>query len=464
MIQLDNITVSLPPRRPLARTILKDISITIEDGDWVALVGPNGSGKSTLLKVLAGVCPVRAGGLRLAPSGEEFSVALLLQEPDNQFVASTVRNELLLSVDPSIDGAGRDERIARAVERFSLQRVLDRNPHRLSGGEKQRLALATVWLSNPQVLLLDEPASYLDGEERERCVSFVRELNHGGVTVVWATPGGEDLRDAKRVVYLDGGEVRFDGPADGFEGVARTRGFDVLLPETDVTGPRSERPTTYGPSVVSMRSISFAYDDVEVLHGASGDILSNEAIGIAGPVGSGKSTLLSLISGVLEPKGGEIHRAFSRPVEKRDGRREQAVFYLFQSPERLFFAETVFEEMAFGLKSLGVPRVDLEGRVKEALSRVSLDPEVFLDRLPFSLSLGEMRRLAFAIAYSLRPKLLLLDEPTSCLDAAGRKILGELVDVLRSEGTTIVVASHDRAVLHGMMDRHWTIENGMLTN
>jgi energy-coupling factor transporter ATP-binding protein EcfA2 len=468
MIELDNISVSLPLRGPHARTILENISLTIRDGEWVAVAGPNGSGKSTLLRTIAGLCPPSAGRLRVEPtraSDQRTPVALLLQEPDNQFVASSVRHELLLSLDPSLARAARDERMAGAVERFSLHPFLDRNPHRLSGGEKQRLALATVWLSDPQVLLLDEPASYLDAEERARCVSFTRELNRGGVTVVWATPGGDDLTDAGRVVYLENGGIRFDGPADRFVGEARSKDLDVLLPDAESApspAVASRFAAGYGERFVTMHSLSFRYDEADVLRQVTGEIRSREAVGIAGRVGSGKSTLLSLIGGVLEPTAGTIHRWFTKPVEKRNGRREQAVFYLFQSPEKLFFAETVFEEVAFGLKSLGVARGEWAGRVRGALSRVGLAPESFLQRLPFSLSLGEMRRLAFAIADALRPKLLLLDEPTSCLDAAGRRMLAELIGKLRSEGATVVTASHDADMLRRTMDRCLTIEDGRL--
>jgi len=177
--------------------------------------------------------------------------------------------------------------------------------------------------------------------------------------------------------------------------------------------------------------------------------------------GRGKTTLLSLIGGILEPSGGKIRRSFRKPVEKRNGRREQIVFYLFQSPERLFFTETVFEEIAFGLTSLGIPRGEHGSRVKESLSRVGLDPDAFSERSPFSLSLGEMRRLAFAIADALRPKLLLMDEPTSCLDLAGRSVFDELVAARRSEGAAVIAASHDIKAI-GRMDRCLKIENGML--
>jgi len=496
MIHLDDITVSLPPGHPRAKTVLQGIKLTIEDGEWIAVTGPNGSGKSTLLKTIAGVCPVSSGRRRVAaramgsidaepgaertagpigcePKGTRAAVAgksrsassgigLLLQEPDNQFVSSSVRNELLLSVELSLGVEERARRFAEAVERFSLAALLDRNPHRISGGEKQRLALATVWLADPGVILLDEPVSYLDPEERERCVAFVRELNRRGATVVWATPGGDDLREATRVVYLEDGRVRFDGPVKKFEEEARVKEFDVLSPgagELPVTAGRRPAP---GDAVVSMRSLSFSYDGAEVIRAANGVVRAGEVIGVAGNNGAGKSTLLSIMAGVLEPSRGTIERKYARAVEKQSGQAEQCVFYLFQSPERLFFAESVLEEVAFGLTSLGVPRREIDERAAEALMRVGLDPGLFLDRSPFSLSLGEMRRLAFAITFALSPKLLFLDEPTSCLDRAGRGVLADLVDALRSRGGTVVVASHDVPYLRAATDRVLTIENGVL--
>jgi energy-coupling factor transport system ATP-binding protein len=359
-----------------------------------------------------------------------------------------------------------------AVERFSLSSLLERNPHRISGGEKQRLALATAWLASPDVLLLDEPTSYLDPDERDRCVSFVRELHRAGVTVVWATPGGDDIREASRVVYVAGGEVQFDGPAGEFAVEAGERGFDVL-PSNGMShsldtaaaaagcGIRPQGPSVEEP-VISMDAFSFAYDQADVFRDVSGEIRALEAVGIAGKNGSGKSTLLSLFGGVLEPTRGRIRRKYAKPVEKKGDRLEQGVFYLFQSPERLFFAETVFEEVAFGLKSLGVRRGELSGRVADALSHTGLAPDVFIERSPFSLSLGEMRRLAFAIAFALRPKLLLLDEPASCLDSAGRKILGELIGTLKSGGSTVVIASHDIPLLRRTADRCLASGDGRL--
>ncbi len=459
MIELENVSVELPPGRPQASTVLRNITLAIADGEWLAVTGPNGSGKSTLLRALAGLFRPSSGRVR---SGGAASVGLLLQEPDNQFVAQSVRTELTLSLDPSLDGRARRERVDAGIERFELDRLLDRNPHRISGGEKQRLALATIWLSDPEVILLDEPASYLDEEERARSVAFVRELNREGVTVVWATPGGADLLEAGRVVYLSGGEIAFDGAPAEFTEAARANGFDVLLPGADAPPARERDADPPGEPVISMTSLAFSYGDLPVLHDVSGELREGEAVGIAGKNGSGKSTLLSIMGGILDPSGGSIERRYEKAVSRIAGRRVQQVFYLFQSPERLFFAETVLEEVAFGLASLGVPRSEIPKRASRALAGVGLDPGTFLARSPVSLSLGEMRRLAFALASALEPKLLLLDEPASCLDRAGHEVLHGIVEETRSRRGTVVIASHDRSHLLAVTDRRLTIVSGTL--
>jgi len=470
MIKLDDITVALPAGSPHAAPILKNISVTIAEGEWVALAGANGSGKSTLLGTLAGLWPV-ASGVADLPGG---TTALLLQEPDNQFVASSVQNELALSLPPGFGRSERDARIATAVDKFSLGEFLGRNPHELSGGEKQRLALATVWLSDPGVLLLDEPTSYLDAIERARCIEFVSELNNGGATVIWATPGGDELANAARVCYLEDGTVRFDGPANEFSRTAAESNFDVILdgqpPWGDCIVERGKRITSDSPvgsrsAVVSLRSTSFAYAGRDVLQNVTFDIHEGECIGVSGQNGSGKTTLLSLLSGILQPTNGVIHRKYPKPVDRprAAGRPEQMVFHLFQNPERLFFAETVFEEIAFGLKALKVGQAELPAIVSRALEEVALDPGEFQQRMPFSLSLGEMRRLAFAMASALRPRLILLDEPTSCLDAGGYRTVFDVVNTLLSGGSTVVVASHDLPLLERLADRILVVENGRVT-
>lgn len=437
MIELDGITVSLPPRRCNAATVLDSINLRIGAGEWIALTGPNGSGKTTLLKILAGLVAPAAGRLRTERrDGAPPRIGFLFQEPDNQFVASSVRDELLLSLPPYAAESCIDE----AVERFSLSGLLDRNPHRLSGGEKQRLAFATVRLSEPELLLLDEPTSYLDSTESERLTTFVAAMNARGAAVVWATPRDGEAGRATRVVRLAGGRIVRDGPPQP------PKPASSAAPQASHAPPQFAAPHE---AVVTLENAAFDYGEGEVISALSLDVLEGERAAICGRNGSGKSTVLGMISGLLKPTAGNIYRRYKRPVSGG----QQNVFYLFQNPERLFFAETVREEVAFGLRSLGVPREHIGARVQEALRSAQLPPERFEARMPFSLSAGEMRRVAFAMAWALRPRLLLLDEPTSCLDDEGRRIFRNLMETARAAGTTTVVASHDALALSGDADR-----------
>ena len=439
MIELDNITIALPAGKPGATDILCDISLRIEPGDWLAVTGPNGSGKTTLLNAIAGLVPPRLG--RIDRAGAPV-VGLLLQEPDNQFVASTVANELALSVSPAVAGAERAARIAEAADRFVLAAYLERNPHRLSGGEKQRLAFATVWLADPDIVLLDEPDTHLDREGRERCLRFVRGLNDKGTAIVWTTHSPADIREAGTVVTLEGGRVISISPASEF--AVR----DQAALDTEPMPPAPDGAT----ALVTFDNVTFSYDTAPVLTGVDFAARGGWSTGVTGPNGCGKSTLLALASGILDPGGGRIERAFKSISE--DAR--QNVFHLFENPERLFFAETVFEEVAFGLEALGRPRKLVTQHVADSLSRVGLDPETFAGRVPFSLSAGEMRRLAFAVALALEPRLLVLDEPSSSLDVPGRRVLHDMIRWFVSQGTAVVMATHDGEAL--ARDTHEIVE------
>lgn len=426
---------------------IEQISLTIKRGDWIAITGANGSGKTTLLAAIGGVLPARTGSIERA---QGLRTALLLQEPDNQFVASSVRRELAMSIPLHIDEATRSARLADAIERFELAALLERNPHRLSGGEKQRLALATVWLEGPDVLLLDEPLSYLDSETRQRVIVFVRELNASGVAVVWATPGDDDVDLARDYVMLEEGQVTRSGPARGAGGAIPGAGPDASLFRA---GPDPQEAIVQRSArrALALESVSFAYENTPVFREISLEAKGGETVGITGRNASGKSTLLLLAGGALKPSSGRVVRST----------REHGVLYLPQSPERLFFCETVLQEVSFGLTRRGIGREEARQQAIRALSEASLDPAEFATRSPFELSFGEMRRVAFAIAFALKPELLLLDEPASCLDLSGRRVLDALVQQCAASGGSVLVASHDDLSESGY-DRVCTLANGRL--
>jgi len=434
MITLQGATVSLPSPPHGRRTILDTINLNIRRGEWIALVGGNGAGKTTLLSVLASLVPLTSGELRFSDGGQAPRVGLLLQEPDNQLVTSSVLRELVLSAD-----AGADDAVAEASRRFGLDNLWERNPHRLSGGEKQRLALATVWLQNPDIVLLDEPTTFLDEDATATCIGFVREMHAAGATIVWVSPGDLAIDDAQTVVCLDSGAVVFHGSKAEFDGWPRYQ--DHVFPQPPA---RADVTPDGGARALVFDNVSFGYGDGDVLTGLNLSVGAGECVGIAGRNGSGKTTLLLLAGGVLEPGSGTRTPAPSTGTHR--------AFYMPQSPERMFFAETVLEELAFGLRSLGVTGREARVRAAGALELVGLDPDMFLERQPFQLSCGEMRRVAFAIAGVMEPSLLLLDEPTAGLDPGGVALFYELLDTFRRAGTTILLASHDRRAL-GACDR-----------
>ena len=442
MIQLRDATVSFEGS---ARPALDRVSLHVRQGSWTAIVGANGSGKTTLLTALAGLIPLRSGSL----ARKSTRTALLQQDADNQLVATTVRHELALSMSIDVAHAARQARIEDAIERFDLAHLLERNPHRLSGGEKQRLACATVWLEEPDVLLLDEPLAFLDLEARERVLAFVREAHARGAAVVWATPG-EDAGLARDVVFLEHGRVTRAGSAS-------------LVPTDALSGHAAEesskrRARLRAEVALRVEGASFSHDGRVILQSVDLEVAKGECVGVVGRNSAGKSTLLTLAGGALPPASGRVSRASAS---------KGGVLYVPQSPERMFFAETVHEEIAFGVKHLpayrGVDRGRIDATVEESLRAVGLDPALAAQRSPFELSFGEMRRVAFAIAHALAPELLLLDEPASCLDRAGRAVLARLVNARLDAGAAVLVASHDLSHLEGLCDRVLELRDGRLS-
>ncbi|MCI0451119.1 MAG: energy-coupling factor ABC transporter ATP-binding protein, partial [Candidatus Latescibacteria bacterium] len=201
---------------------------------------------------------------------------------------------------------------------------------------------------------------------------------------------------------------------------------------------------------------SFLYDGRPVLASIDLEVAEGECVGVVGRNSAGKSTLLALAGGAMAPESGTVART---PATA-------GVLYLPQTPERMFFAETVREEIAFGLKLLpshrGKGSQQIDAVVEISLRTVGLDPAEVMERPPFELSFGEMRRVAFAIAHAIAPDLLLLDEPASCLDRAGRDVLATLVASRLDAGAAVVVASHDRTHLDDLCDRVLTLEDGRL--
>jgi energy-coupling factor transport system ATP-binding protein len=463
--------------------ILHEIDISIERGEWIAVTGANGSGKSVFCKLMAGLHSPRYGNIliegedprKAVGSNGSPSVGIAFQNPDSQFVTSSVKRELLFGLgNIGVIGMEAEDRALRAASLFELEHLLERNPHMLSGGEKQRLLLACIWAMRPEIVILDEPFSFLDAASRQSALDTVRRSFHDeGKTVVWTTLDPAELELADRVIYIEKGSIAFDGDPVGAldaipqgvlidrgpgssEGIQRDRDE-----ESSEAVPGSGEGVEPEPPVALIEEAILSYGDEGFrLDVPSLEIRKGEALGVLGPSGSGKTTLLLGCSGLMSLEQGRL-ALFGEPVAKRSDFPAGRIAFLFQSPEVGFFAPTVAEEIALGHRRFGDGRPDEEA-AREALTSVGLDPDSFMKRSPFHLSQGEKRLVALASQLVLPAELLFLDEPALFLDGGARKNLCEAIDGLITSGSAIAIASHDTPFIESLSTIVVTLADGSI--
>jgi energy-coupling factor transport system ATP-binding protein len=409
---------------------LQDISLRLEPGEVVALLGPSGSGKSTLLRALAGLVPHFHGGRfagcvsvdgidtrRSRPSSLAGTTAAVFQDPEDQVVMALVRNEVAFGLEnlgvPSAEIWPRTEEALEAVGAFHLA---ERRTAELSGGELQRVCLASALALRPRLLLLDEPTSQLDPEAADRFLHLVSEL--GGTTVLSEQRTGRALALADRVVFVEGGRILADAVRDdGLAWLAEHRAR-YLPPAVALDG------APYGgDAVCRLDGVSFAYrGGADVLRGASLEVGRGEIVALEGPNGSGKTTLAKIAAGLLRPASGSVLCA------GRAG-------YLSQDPGRYLVRDRVLDEVGL---SVGGD----DERARAALERVGLGWAA--DRHPRDLSSGERERLGLAAVAVAEPDLLVLDEPTRGIDPDRKAEIAEWLAEYAAAGRGVLVATHDR--------------------
>jgi energy-coupling factor transporter ATP-binding protein EcfA2 len=393
---------------------LRDLTLELEPGEVVALLGPSGGGKSTLLRALAGLVPhfhggrfagrVEVGGLdtrRVRPADLAGTVATLFQDPEDQAVFTRVAAEVQFGLEnlgtPPAEIVPRAEEALAAVGALHLA---ERPVAELSGGELQRVCLASTLALRPRLLLLDEPTSQLDPEGAVAAIELARDS--GAAVVVSEQRPERVLEAADRVLFLAGGRLVDEVP-------------DAWLPREAVV-PDADPG---GEPVCRLEEVSFAYGQVPVVEARSLQVGRGEIVALVGPNGSGKTTLAKLATGLLEPQAGRV---------VRDGR----ACYLSQDPGRYLVRERADEEVALAVGD------DLE-RARAALAQVGLAG--FDERHPRDLSSGERERLALAAVLVAQPDLLVLDEPTRGVDPPRKDELAALLRAQAPRRGTLVVTN-----------------------
>lgn len=443
-------------RRPPA---LEDADLTLEAGSVSWFVGPNGSGKSSLALACAGLIPgvvpgERVGELDLAgrdpasltPRERVRRVGLILQDPDSQLAAPSVRSELALILEnQEVDTATIRAVLETTLQELGIVDLADRQVHELSGGEKQLVAIAAFAVRPPRLMLLDEPGAYLDEVNRRRVYDFLGRLRESrpALTMAFVEHRTEELPEAEQVVRLAGGRIeRID--RDGHSQSPWGSSF-----------PRLPRRRGSGEPLVRAEAVRFSWSRrpsaENLLDQVNLELLPGEVTVLRGPNGSGKTTLLRLIAGARKPSSGSIVRS-----------KRCHLAYVPQNPEHLFVSYTVEDELEEA-SAFGARRVDSGERplAAEALGRrFGLGP--LLGANPFELSSGQKRRLNLAIVAGTGASVVLLDEPTFGLDESGVVELIELIGELREGGASLLVATHDSQFAQAVADRLITLREGQV--
>lgn len=506
---------------------LDDVSLKIFPGEFVGVTGPSGAGKSTLAAVLSGAVPHHYRGslygAAIVDGHDTCEVSLtdiartvgsVTQDIDAQMVASVVEDELLFGLENF--GVPHDQiegRLSGALETVGISELRDREIATLSGGQKQKVAVAAILALRPRVLVLDEPTAALDPASSKLIFQTLSQLNRTeGITVVVIEQKVALLSEfCGRVLVMDGGRLALDGtPREVFAHGSELRRMGVDSPrvarvsnslaehgviepgppclsveeaealirgllagrgkESPVVTSRSARDAAPGdapslasphapaprpaeeaaPPVVDLRDVSFAYP-------GSGDGVSHvnlavrpgELVGVVGQNGAGKTTLTKLLNGLLRPASGEVRIAGIDTRAVPVSRIAAHVATLFQNPDRQLCKDTVLDEVAFGLELQGVGGEGARRRAAAAIERFGLPA----GESPFSLSRGQRQMVALASVVVMEPQVVLLDEPTSGLDYRECMTVMETVREMAERGCAVIMVCHDMEVVSDFAER-----------
>lgn len=478
--------------------VIDGINMDIQQGDFIAILGPNGSGKSTLAKHLNALLLPDEGNVYIDGKDTKTEKELwelrricgmVFQNPDNQIVGVTVEEDV--GFGPENLGVRTEEiwkRVDAALNKVYMNEYRRVSPNRLSGGQKQKVAIASSLAMKPKCIVFDEPTAMLDPKGRAEIMKLIKYLNEEEkMTIILITHHMEEAVQAKNVVVMDKGKIIYRGtPKDIFTKMDKIKELKLDVPQItelayqlnkkgklsrynvlnvdefvelfkrdwwEGVAPRPEKKKVNkklgNSSILRLENVSLNYEpgtsmEVTALNKINLNIYENEMVGIIGHTGSGKSSLIQVMNGLIKPTSGRVFFR-DRDIEDKGFAKKYLHFdvgIVFQYPENQLFEETVLKDVMFGPLNKGLKKEEAREKAINALKMLGVD-EKYYDKSPFQLSGGEKRRIAIAGVIAMDPEVIILDEPTAGLDPKARTtLLDALKELNAQEKKTVIIVSH----------------------
>jgi len=522
-IKLNNVSYRYPSA---VEPCLKNVSLTVRKGKFVVLMGATGAGKTTLSLCLNGLIPQLLEGEltgQISVAGHDVrktavqslarGLGLVLQDPETQIIGRTVEEDTAFG--PRNFLVPLEEikrRVNQTLQKVRLTGYHSRLTEELSGGEKQRLAIAGVLVMEPEILVLDEPTSELDPVGRSEIYETLDDLRRErDLTILLVEHSLEEvIKKADEVVVLNQGEVVWRGvPTELFRNILLLRQFGIKPIPVSLIGwdfykrgwisladipldiPSAERLIRallpkYGHcqwleqrkgqqkgrllrkrelnqsekvSAVQVSDLIYQYNSGrQALKGINLTIEAGEFVALIGQNSAGKTTLAKHLKGLLKPTSGNVLIDGMNTLQYDTSQLSKTIGYVFQNPDHQIFSVTVEKELEFGLKNAGFKGQEIKERVEQVLQYTGL--ERYRSVHPFSLGKGERQMIAVASILVLKPKLLIIDEPTTGSDWSGVQTMMALISQLHTAGTTIIMISHDMDLVAQYAKRVIVLKDG----
>ncbi|MEM3630020.1 MAG: ABC transporter ATP-binding protein [Nitrososphaerota archaeon] len=462
---------------------LEKINLEINEGELVLILGRSGSGKSTLIKCINGLIPnryegnyngnvfvdgIKIKGASLAKLSE--IVGTIMQEVGKQLIISNVEDDVAFG--PCNLGLPYEEvknRVYDALESVKAFHLKDRDVNELSGGEKQRVAIAGVLAMNPKIILMDEPLANLDSEGVRLIQEQIKKFHKNGKTIIIAEHRAEEILNigVDRIIIMDNGKIIKETEneedllifSNSIKIPARIFLKNKVQNIEEITFPIIPKPSI-GNLAVKFENVSFSYNGKLALKNINLEIYEGEKIALLGNNGAGKSTLSKLMLGLLKPTSGRIF-LYGMDIRKKEVYEiAPYIGLVFQDPFNMLFAKTVREELSYGPKNINVPIEEINKRIEETVKSCNI--EHLIEYSPFASSYGEKKRICVGSILTMLPKILILDEPTAGQDYFSYTSFMNFVLSLKDKVRTFILITHDTDLAIEYSDRTIILADGCI--